>query len=80
MGGVGRQLIVRATFGNRHKRCLSGQHARLDGGMAALDASCVQVTRIATNECATWEHSFGQSLRCAIVDGTCALAYALATL
>ena len=80
MGGVGRQFIVGATFGNRHKRCLSGQHARLDGGMAALDACRVQVTRIATNQCATWEHGFGQGLGCAIVDGTCAIANAFAAL
>ena len=80
MGGVGRQFIVRATFRNRHKGGFSRQHARLDRGMAALDASSIQVTRIASNEGTPRKHSFGQCLWCAVVDSTSAIANAFAAL
>jgi len=63
-------------------QCFKGgvcrQHAALDGGMAALDARCVQVTGVAANECAARKHGLGQSLRCAVVDGARAVADALA--
>ena len=75
-GRIGAQLIAGAACGHGVKRSVSGQHAALDGGVAAFDAGSVQVASVATNECAAWEHGFGQGLWRAVVDGACTVANA----
>jgi hypothetical protein len=59
-------------------RRLGGQHAGLDGGVAALDARGVQVAGVAAHQRAAGEHRLGQALQAAVVDGARAVADALA--
>ena len=54
---------MRAACGHGLKGRLGGQHAGLDGGVAALDAAHVQEAGIATHQRATGEHGLGQDSR-----------------
>ena len=60
--GVGAQFIVLASCDDRVISGFCGQHAGLDGGVAALDAAHVQVAGIAANQRAAGEHGFGQGV------------------
>ena len=78
--GVGREFVVLAPTGDGLIGCLGGQHAGLDGGVAALDAADVEVTRVAAHECTAWEHRFGQAHQATGRDGARAIADALGRL
>jgi|GEM_PF-1878812 len=75
---VGAQLVVAAAGGQGLGHGLGGQHAGLDGGMAALDARGVQHAGVAADQRAAREHQLGQALQAAVVDGAGAVADALA--
>src|SRR5437764_1272312 len=53
---IGAQLVALAARDDGVIRGLGGQHAGLDGGMAALDAADVQETCVAAHERAAREH------------------------
>ncbi len=57
---VGREFIVLAAGADRVVGGLGGQHAGLDGGMAALDAADVQEAGVAAHQRPAGEHELGQ--------------------
>ncbi len=77
---IGAQLVALAARDDGVIRGLGGQHAGLDGGMAALDAADVQETCVAAHERAAREHELGQGQQAAGRDGARAVAQALGRL
>ena len=57
---VGAEFIMRTA----RLQCIvcgfCGQHARFNSGMASFDAAGIEVTGIATDQCAAWKNGFGQ--------------------
>jgi hypothetical protein len=75
--GVGRQLVALAAGQHGVERGLGGQHAGLDGGVAALDAADVEVAGVAAHQRAAGEHRLGQRQHAAGGDGARAVGQAL---
>ena len=75
---IGAEFVVGASCGDGFKRSIGREHAGFDSGMAAFDAGSIQIARVATDQSTAGKYGFGQSLQCAVVDGTRAIADTLA--
>src|SRR5262249_52130887 len=76
--GIRGKLVAAAAGFQRVERRLCGEHARLDRGMAALDARSVEESRVVADQAAAGKNEAGQGLQAARVDGAGAVAEALA--
>ena len=75
--------IKRVMAAARHKGLrdsISGQHTRLDCGVAALDAGRIEHARVAANERTPRKHQPGHGLQATIIQRPGAVADALAAL